>query len=101
MAAILGAIPVNKFFHDMLTGDSNSEYEISRVLSLVAVLSYIVYSGFHLFANKTFDPLNYGGGFGAILLAAGFGTAAKDRAKNEAGGTTSTVTATVTESHVL
>ena len=72
----------------MLTGTANREYEISRVLSLVAVLSYIVYSGFHLFVNKSFDPLNYGGGFGAILLAAGFGTAAKDRAKNEASAIT-------------
>ena len=72
------------FFKDILTGTSNLEYEISRVLSLAAVASYIAYSGFHLFVNKTFDPLNYGGGFGAILLAAGFGTAAKDRAKTEA-----------------
>lgn len=75
---------MGRFFKDILTGVSNQDYEISRVLSLLAVLSYIVYSGFHLFVNKTFDPLNYGAGFGAILLAAGFGTAAKDRAKNEA-----------------
>lgn len=72
------------FFKDILTGTSNLQYEISRVLSLAAVASYIAYSGFHLFVNKTFDPLNYGAGFGAILLAAGFGTAAKDRAKTEA-----------------
>jgi hypothetical protein len=72
------------FFRDILTGTSNLEYEISRVLSLAAVASYIAYSGFHLFVNGVFDPLNYGGGFGAILLAAGFGTAAKDRAKVEA-----------------
>ena len=72
------------FVRDILTGTSNLEYEISRVLSLAAVASYIAYSGFHLFVNQTFDPLNYGGGFGAILLAAGFGTAAKDRAKTEA-----------------
>ena len=52
------------FFRDILTGTSNLEYEISRVLSLAAVASYIAYSGFHLFVNKTFDPLNYGAGFG-------------------------------------
>jgi len=72
------------FFRDMLTGTSNLEYEISRVLWLAAVASYIAYSGFHLFVNGVFDPMNYGGGFGAILLAGGVGTAAKDRAKVEA-----------------
>lgn len=81
---------MGRFFHDILTGVENLEYEISRVLSLAAVASYILYSGFHLFANGVFDPLQYGGGFGAILLAAGFGTAAKDRAKNEAGKTDET-----------
>lgn len=89
---------IGRFFRDILTGTSNLEYEISRVLSLAAVMSYILYSGFHLFVNKTFDPLNYGGGFGAILLAAGFGTAAKDRAKNEAA--TSVMSATVTTTQV-
>lgn len=72
------------FFRDILTGTSNLEYEISRVLSLVAVASYIVFTGWHLYRNGVFDPQNYGIGFGAILLAAGFGTAAKDRAKTEA-----------------
>ena len=86
MATALEDLPVNKFFHDMLTGTTNLDYEISRVLSLLAVLSYIVYSGFHLFVNGVFDPLHYGGGFGAILLAAGFGTAAKDRARHATKG---------------
>jgi hypothetical protein len=75
---------IGRFFRDILTGVSNQEYEISRVLSLAAVASYIVYAGLHLVMNKIFDPMGFGAGFGAILLAAGFGTAAKDRAKTEA-----------------
>lgn len=75
---------IGRFFRDILTGISNQEYEISRVLSFAAVLSYIVFSGAHLWMNKVFEPGTYGAGLAAILLAAGFGTAAKDRVKVEA-----------------
>lgn len=74
---------MSHFFRDILTGTSNLEYEISRVLSLAGVAAYIIYSGFHLFVNGVFNPLEFGGGFGAILLGSGIGTAAKDRAKIE------------------
>lgn len=75
---------MRNFFHDLLTGTSNMEYEISRVLWLMAVLSYIVFSGWHLHQNGVFEAMNFGLGFGAILAAGGYGTAVKDRAKTAA-----------------
>lgn len=73
-----------KFLKDLVTGTSNLDYELSRVLWLAGGVTYLAYGGFHLFANGAWSPLEFGGGFGALMAGGGFGTAAKDRAKNEA-----------------
>ena len=72
---------MNKFFTDLVTGTSNLDYELSRVLWLLGGLAYLAYGGFHLFQNGTFNPLEFGGGFGALMAGGGWGTAVKDRAK--------------------
>jgi hypothetical protein len=73
-----------KFFKDMVTGTSNLDYELSRVLWLVGASVYLGAGVYHMARNAVFDPAGFGAGFGAIMLGAGFGTAAKDKAKNEA-----------------
>lgn len=75
---------MSKFITDILTGTSNLDYEISRVIWLLGGLTYLVMGVAHLVINGEFNPMEFGGGFGAIMLGGGFGTAAKDRAKSEA-----------------
>ena len=74
---------MHKFFKDIITGTSNLDYEIGRVLALAGVLAYIAYGGFDLFFNARYDPQAFGIGFGAIMLGSGVGIAAKDRVHPE------------------
>ena len=74
---------MHKFFKDLVTGTSNLDYEIGRVLALLGVLAYIVYGGFDLFFNARYDPQAFGIGFGAIMLGSGVGIAVKDRVHPE------------------
>jgi hypothetical protein len=72
---------VSKFLKDLVTGTSNLDYELSRVLWLLGGLTYLGMGVAHLVINGVFVPLEFGGGFGALMVGGGFGTAAKDRAK--------------------
>lgn len=60
------------------TGKDNESYEIMRALTALSVIVMLVYIGYHLVANKTFDPLAAAGGLGALLFGGGAGSAIKD-----------------------
>jgi hypothetical protein len=62
----------------MFTGKDNESYELLRGLTALCVVVMLVYIGFHLIANKTFDPLASAGGLGALLAGGGLGNALKD-----------------------
>jgi hypothetical protein len=62
------------------TGKDNESYEIMRALTALCVIVMLVYIGYHLIANKTFDPLAAAGGLGALLFGGGAGAAIKDNA---------------------
>jgi hypothetical protein len=60
------------------TGKDNESYEIMRALTALCVVVMLVYIGWHLIVNKTFDPLASAGGLGALLFGGGAGSAIKD-----------------------
>lgn len=66
---------VLKFF---FTGKDNESYEIMRALTALSVVVMLVYIGWHLIVNKTFDPLTSAGGIGALLFGGGASAAIKD-----------------------
>jgi hypothetical protein len=72
-------------FRDVLkhwfTGRDNQSYEIMRALTALSVVVMLFYIGWHLIANKTFDPLASAGGLGALLFGGGAGAAVKDGLK--------------------
>lgn len=76
---------IKRLLREWFTGTNNIEYELGRALWALSFLAMIVYQGFALFWNQQpFDPVAFGGGVGAILVAGGAGVAMKDRARNEA-----------------
>ena len=62
----------------MFTGKDNQSYELLRGLTAMCVVTMLVYIGWHLIVNKTFDPLASAGGLGALLAGSGLGNAFKD-----------------------
>lgn len=62
----------------MFTGKDNESYELLRGLTALSVVMMIIYIGWHLIVNKTFDPLASAGGLGALLAGGGLGSAIKD-----------------------
>lgn len=56
------------------------EFELARILWAVGVVALIVYQGVAIYLNKqAFNAIEFGTGFGSILIAGGFGVAAKDK----------------------
>jgi hypothetical protein len=49
-----------------------------RALTALCVVVMLIYIGWHLIVNKTFDPLASAGGLGALLFGGGAGSAIKD-----------------------
>jgi hypothetical protein len=70
-----------RLLREWFTGTNNMEYELGRALWALSFLAMIVYQGIALLMNdQPFDPVAFGGGVGAILVAGGAGVAMKDRA---------------------
>lgn len=67
-----------KILRYWFTGKDNESYEIMRALTALSVIVMLIYIGWHLIVNKTFDPLAAAGGLGALLFGGGAGAAIKD-----------------------
>ena len=74
---------MKKLFKDLLYNRGNESLDISRLSSLLGVLTFLAASVWHVFANETFDPVAFGGGWTA--LCAGCGGWIYARQKYEAG----------------
>lgn len=69
---------------DLLGTVDNRAFELGRVLWAIGVLALIGYQGFAIWKGQPFSPIEFGTGFGALLVTGGFGVAAKDKARTEA-----------------
>ncbi len=63
---------------NMFKGVDNNSLEMGRVLWLLGALATIAYQGYAIFKGQNFDPLQFAGGFAALLAAGGFGIKQKD-----------------------
>jgi len=56
------------------------DYELGRILWAFGTLALILYQGLDTLLNhQPFSAMEFGGGLASILLAGGFGVAAKDK----------------------
>ncbi len=63
-----------------LFGISNDHPELGRILWALGTVAMIAYQGVDIWWNKNaFNAVEFGAGLGSILLAGGFGVAAKDK----------------------
>lgn len=63
----------------------NDTPELGRILWALGVLAMIGYQGFAIWwIKQPFSAIEFGTGLGSILLAGGFGVAAKDRGVSKA-----------------
>jgi len=51
---------------DLLYNKDNSALDISRLSSLLGVVTYLGASIWHVYANASFDPVAFGGGWTAL-----------------------------------
>ena len=64
---------------NMLKGATNESYELGRILWASGALSMIGFQLADVWKNGHFDAMQFGGGFAALMVASGFGIAAKDK----------------------
>lgn len=69
---------------DLLGTVDNKSFELGRVLWAIGVVALIGYQGFAIYKGQPFNAIEFGTGFASLLLAGGFGVAAKDKARTEA-----------------
>lgn len=69
---------------NFLRGPTNEALELGRLLWASGAVSMIGYQGWDLWQGHHFDAVQFGGGFAALMVASGFGIAAKDRGVSDA-----------------
>lgn len=69
---------IKALIHDCLTGIDGKSYDIARVLLFFGGIGFVVFSGYHVYHNHTFDPTNYGIGLGGIIGGGGAGIKIKE-----------------------
>lgn len=67
------------FLRDCLTGIDGESYDIGRVLWVLGILTFIGLSVVAMLKTGTFDPMNWGTGYGAILGGGGAGIGLKSK----------------------
>lgn len=78
---------IAKILRQWFTSGDNHSFELGRALWALGVLAMILYQGVALWwTAQPFSPIEFGTGFGSILIAGGFGVAAKDKANSAPGG---------------
>jgi uncharacterized membrane protein AbrB (regulator of aidB expression) len=66
-----------RFLNDIFTGSDNTTYEVAHLLWVLAVLCYLVYTGYVVWFTKVFDGINFGTGFLALMTGGGIGSVAR------------------------
>lgn len=63
---------VEKFFRDVTTEKDGESFDVKRILWIVGVFSYLLFSGYGVIANKMeFDMEHFGAGLALVLAAGG------------------------------
>jgi len=75
-----------KILKDLLYNGGNKSLDISRLSSLLAVLTFLAASIWHVVQNKTFDPVAFGGGWTAVCAGCGGWIYARQKWEAETGG---------------
>ena len=57
---------------DLFT-DHNTDLDIVSVMGAVSFVAYITFAGYHLYFDKSFDPVNYSTGAAALIASVGGG----------------------------
>jgi hypothetical protein len=69
---------ISKFVKDALTTSTGEDYDVGRILWVIAVMAGIVYAGVDLLImHNKFDITQYGIGIGSLLAAGGGALALK------------------------
>lgn len=66
-------------FLNAFKGATNESYELGRMLWAAGALSIIGFTGYNMYLGHPFDPLQFGTGYAALMVAAGFGISKKDQ----------------------
>jgi hypothetical protein len=67
-----GAVRVNKFLSDLLTGKDNLTYDAARVVGVLGALAYVAFWSIQVWHSTAFtsaDARAYGEGLGMVLIA--------------------------------
>ena len=63
---------------NMFRGIDNNSFDIGRVTWFLGAVAMLGYQGYALFLGQTWNSIEFGGGFAALLAAGGFGIKQKD-----------------------
>lgn len=63
---------------DSLTENNNKSFDVARVLWVIGVLAFIIFSGYAVWKSGEFDYIGYGTGLGIVLAAGGAAVALKN-----------------------
>lgn len=74
---------MKQLFKDCVTCKDGESYDVGRVLLVAGSLAFIGLSIAHILKGGTFDPLNWGGGYGALLGGGGANLALKAKTEPE------------------
>ncbi|MXO67803.1 hypothetical protein GRI72_03010 [Altererythrobacter marinus] len=74
-----------KLLRDLLYARGNENLDISRLSSLLGVLTFLGASIWHVFVNKSFDPVAFGGGWTALCAGCGGWIYARQKYEAEGG----------------
>jgi len=70
---------ISKIIKDCLTGIDGETYDPARIYGALAVNVFFFNSMYALYKGQTWDPVNYGTGFGLLLAAFGAAVALKSK----------------------
>lgn len=68
-----------RVFREFFTTIDNQSFELGRALWALGCFSMIGYQAVAIAKGQAFNAMEFGTGFGGLLIAGGFGVAAKDK----------------------
>lgn len=73
-----------KLFKDILTGVNNENYDLVHVAVFVSLVFYLLFSGWHLYDDNVFTPMEFVQGITLLIVGSGIGSALKTTADSNA-----------------